>query len=74
MRLVECGAAAHGQSSWGPTGFAIFGGQSEAEVAVQRLCSMRDGIDSESIQIAHGCNRGAQLHPVYAIQDRAVAA
>jgi beta-RFAP synthase len=74
QRLAEWGAAAHGQSSWGPTGFAIFGDQAAAESAVQRLCSAPDGIDAESIQIARACNRGAQLHPVYATSGQAVAA
>jgi hypothetical protein len=41
---------------------------------VQRLYGAHDGIDAESIQIACGCNRGAQLHPVYAIAGQAVAA
>jgi beta-RFAP synthase len=74
QRLAGWGAAAHGQSSWGPTGFAIFGEHAAAEAAVQRLYGAHDGIDAESIQIACGCNRGAQLHPVYAIAGQAVAA
>ncbi len=74
QRLADWGAAAYGQSSWGPTGFAIFGGQAAAEAAVQRLSGAREGIEAESIEIARGCNRGAQLHPVYAIAGRAVAA
>jgi beta-ribofuranosylaminobenzene 5'-phosphate synthase len=74
LRLADCGAAACGQSSWGPTGFAIFAGQAAAEAAVQQLRGARDGLDPESIQIARGCNHGAQLQPVYTIAGRAVAA
>jgi beta-ribofuranosylaminobenzene 5'-phosphate synthase len=74
QRLAGWGAAACGQSSWGPTGFALFPGQVAAEAAVQRLVDLRDGFDAESIQIARGCNQGAQVQPVYSIAGRAVAA
>lgn len=74
LRLAGWGAAAHGQSSWGPTGFAIFGGQAAAETAIERLASTRDALDPESIQIACGCNRGAQLQPLYSVAGQAVAA
>jgi len=72
--LADWGAAARGQSSWGPTGFAIFGGQAAAEAAIERLRGARCGLDPESIQMARGCNRGAQLHPVYAVAGQAIAA
>jgi predicted sugar kinase len=72
--LAGCGAAAFGQSSWGPTGFAIFGSQAAADDAVGRLRSRPDGIGSLSIQTAHGCNRGAQLHQTYATEGRTVNA
>lgn len=81
-RRVECaieqlaghGAAACGQSSWGPTGFAIFGGQAAAEAAIERLRGRQGDSAGLSIQVARGCNRGAQLHPDYATADQAVAA
>jgi beta-ribofuranosylaminobenzene 5'-phosphate synthase len=72
--LAGWGAAAYGQSSWGPTGFAIFGGQAAAETAIGRLRDARCGLDPESIQISRGCNRGAQLHPVYAAAGQTIAA
>ena len=72
--LAGCGAAAYGQSSWGPTGFAIFGGQVAAEDAIEHLRTRQDGIDSLTIRIAHGCNRGAQLHTVCAPAGQTVAA
>jgi beta-ribofuranosylaminobenzene 5'-phosphate synthase len=72
--LSACGAAAHGQSSWGPTGFAIFGSQSAAEGAVERLRARPDGIGSLSILTAHGCNHGAQMQPIYATEGQTVSA
>jgi beta-ribofuranosylaminobenzene 5'-phosphate synthase len=72
--LADGGAAAWGQSSWGPTGFAIFGSETAAGNAVERLRARQDGSGSLSVQIAHGCNRGAQLHCLSATADRTVSA
>ncbi len=74
QRLAAGGAAAHGQSSWGPTGFAIFGAQAAAEAAIQSLGLRQDGAEAVSVQIARGCNRGAQILPLYASADQAIAA
>jgi beta-RFAP synthase len=74
QRLADCGAAAHGQSSWGPTGFAIFGSQAAAENAVEQLRTRQEAVDSLSIQIARGCNRGAQVHPMHATAGQTVTA
>jgi beta-RFAP synthase len=74
LLLADAGAAAYGQSSWGPTGFAIFSGHAAAEAAIQQLGQARDGLDPESIHIARGCNQGAQLQPAYSITGRFVAA
>jgi beta-ribofuranosylaminobenzene 5'-phosphate synthase len=74
QHLAGCGAAAYGQSSWGPTGFAIFGSQAAAEDAVEQLRSRQDRIGSLSIQIAHGCNGGAQIHSIYATAGQTVDA
>ena len=78
LKLASWGAAAYGQSSWGPTGFAIFPTQAAAEAAVQRLCDLREGLaegfGAQSIQIARGCNDGAQVQPVFSIAGRVVAA
>ena len=73
--LAAHGAAAHGQSSWGPTGFAIFEGQQEAEAAVRQLAQDRDGdlAYPESIQIVRGCNHGMRLQPAFLSAGRAVA-
>jgi len=74
LRLAGAGAGAYGQSSWGPTGFAIFSGQAAAEAAARQLGHAREGLDPESIQIVRGCNHGAQLQPAYSVAGRAVAA
>ena len=74
LRLSDFGAGAYGQSSWGPTGFAIFSGQAAAEAAIQQLGQARDGFDAESIQIARGCNQGARVQPAYSIVGRALVA
>jgi beta-RFAP synthase len=74
QRLVGWGAAAHGQSSWGPTGFAIFAGQAAAEAAIERLAQTRDALEPGAIQIARGCNHGAQVQAVYSAAGHAVAA
>jgi beta-RFAP synthase len=74
LRLADAGAAAYGQSSWGPTGFAIFSGQAAAEAAIRQLGHAGDGLDHESIQIVRGCNHGAQVQPAYSIAGQVVAA
>lgn len=73
-QLAVDGAAACGQSSWGPTGFAIFGAQAATELAIARLRTRQGEVATLSIQIARGCNLGAQVHPDYVTASRAVAA
>ncbi len=70
QRLADFGAAAYGQSSWGPTGFAVFGDQAAAEDAIGRLHS----VPAASVQIVRGCNRGAQMQPAYAAAGQAITA
>ncbi|HUD25898.1 MAG TPA: beta-ribofuranosylaminobenzene 5'-phosphate synthase family protein [Burkholderiaceae bacterium] len=74
QQLAGYGAAACGQSSWGPTGFAIFGGQAAAEAAIERLCGSPQDAPPASVQVVRGCNRGAQMQPLYATAGQAVAA
>ena len=74
QRLAGWGASACGQSSWGPTGFAMFASEAAAEAALERLAHSPDAFEPGSILIARGCNHGAQLQPVYALAGRAVAA
>jgi beta-ribofuranosylaminobenzene 5'-phosphate synthase len=56
--LAECGADCFGQSSWGPTGFAVFASQQEAEQNVQRL-QTRFNDQALSWQICRARNAGA---------------
>jgi beta-ribofuranosylaminobenzene 5'-phosphate synthase len=58
-RLAARGVVAHGQSSWGPTGFAIVDSPQAADEALE---SLRDRPEAQglSIQVVNGCNRGAR--------------
>lgn len=59
-RQLEHGAAI-GQSSWGPTGFAILPSQDSAQTAVQALHAARLLEPGLTVSIAAGLNRGATL-------------
>ncbi|TPQ51217.1 hypothetical protein C2U72_09410 [Prosthecomicrobium hirschii] len=59
--LAEAGAAGYGQSSWGPTGFALFATQAAAEAAVAAL-ALNDRIaDGLNFLIVRGRNQGAVI-------------
>jgi beta-RFAP synthase len=72
-RLAARGVAAYGQSSWGPTGFAIVDSQQAAEEALKFLFE-RPEAQGLTIQLVRGCNHGAQCSASYATAGRAVAA
>lgn len=58
---AEAGAAGVGQSSWGPTGFALVGSASEAEALVDHLvrnCHTARGL---RFMVTAGRNRGASV-------------
>lgn len=59
-KALEHGAAI-GQSSWGPTGFAILPSQASAEAAVQALRGARLLEPGLTLSIVAGLNRGALL-------------
>ncbi|WP_036302721.1 beta-ribofuranosylaminobenzene 5'-phosphate synthase family protein [Methylotenera sp. L2L1] len=60
-RLETMGAPCFGQSSWGPTGFAIFANQHEAELHLQQLkTSFTD--HALSWKICSACNHGAKFN------------
>lgn len=60
-RLEAMGAPCFGQSSWGPTGFAIFANQHEAELHLQQLkTSFTD--HALSWKICSACNHGAKFN------------
>jgi beta-RFAP synthase len=58
--LQAHGAAGVGQSSWGPTGFAIAGSEAEARRLV-RVVAVRAHASGLSLVIARGRNRGARI-------------
>lgn len=59
-RQLEHGAAI-GQSSWGPTGFAILPSQASAEAAVQALQAAKLLEAGLTVRVVAGLNRGATL-------------
>ena len=61
-RMGDEGATGIGQSSWGPTGFAVVEGPAAAERLYHSLVgeAKADGLD---IVIAKGRNTGARIHP-----------
>lgn len=59
--LIRAGAAGGGQSSWGPTGFAIFSTEAEAERAIARLAPNDRRADGLNFVTARGRNRGADV-------------
>ena len=60
-RLETMGAQCFGQSSWGPTGFAIFANRHEADMHLQQLkISFTD--HALSWKICSACNHGAKFN------------
>ncbi|MEJ1160824.1 beta-ribofuranosylaminobenzene 5'-phosphate synthase family protein [Prosthecomicrobium sp. N25] len=59
--LEAAGAAGIGQSSWGPTGFALFGSEAEAERAVAGLAVNDRTPDGLYFVVARGRNHGARI-------------
>lgn len=51
-----------GQSSWGPTGFVLTGGEEQATQLVERLRSRFGDLSPLNYQVVRGCNRGSRLH------------
>lgn len=64
-RLLHWAAArytvATGQSSWGPTGFAVLPSQQEAEDLIQKAQTAGLTNTALRVQIVRACNHGAQL-------------
>lgn len=62
-RLELTGAPCFGQSSWGPTGFAIFANKVDAELHLQQLkISFTDS--ALSWKICSACNHGANIQNI----------
>ncbi|ROH85355.1 GHMP kinase [Pseudomethylobacillus aquaticus] len=64
-QLQQQGVHCFGQSSWGPTGFAIFASQAEAEAA--RLQLGQSAVDLAGLEflVCRGRNQGAELRALY---------
>jgi len=59
--LESEGAAGVGQSSWGPTGFAILGSEDEAERLLRRAQGIWPDSGSLSFMVCRGLNSGASI-------------
>jgi beta-ribofuranosylaminobenzene 5'-phosphate synthase len=59
--LGEAGAAGIGQSSWGPTGFAIFASEAAAEQAIAAVAMNDRTRDGLNFIVARGRNHGARI-------------
>lgn len=56
--IEALGIPGFGQSSWGPTGFALLGSAAEAEALAARLRRSHPGL---TLLVARGRNRGAAV-------------
>ena len=61
--LLEAGVEGVGQSSWGPTLYALLPGRQEAETAAGEL-RKRFGVGREEVVITRPCSRGASVKVV----------
>jgi beta-RFAP synthase len=70
--LAQAGVAGYGQSSWGPTGFAVFASDDEAQAWVTRLKASHPALQ---FQVVSACNHGAEVtrRPVSTLQGAAHA-
>lgn len=58
--LASNGVDCYGQSSWGPTGFAIFASDDEARKHLNQLLA-NDALAGLDFQLTKACNRGAVI-------------
>lgn len=59
--LQQNGVACVGQSSWGPTGFAIVESEARANILLNQLQQQFSGVNNLSFQMVRGKNSGAVL-------------
>ncbi len=69
--LSGAGFAGIGQSSWGPTGFALVAGADPARALRDDLARRFGGDDGLSFQVCAGRNRGAEIRRAQTVPDRA---
>ena len=67
--LESEGVAGFGQSSWGPTGFAILGSAAEAERLAAAARERWDGASGLSFEICRGRNTGARVEAAEALTE-----
>jgi predicted sugar kinase len=60
--LRRCGVQGVGQSSWGPTIFALCRSQEQAAELTTRLAD-QDGMESIDCWVTATCNHGARVDP-----------
>lgn len=60
--LEAQGVTGVGQSSWGPTGFALFATEDEARQALEEMRRRWPESSGLHFELAKGCNHGAELH------------
>jgi predicted sugar kinase len=59
--LRRSGVAGAGQSSWGPTGFAILGGEEAAQALAAEMRRRFGGDGGVTFRVCRGRNRGAEI-------------
>lgn len=64
--LAGQGVACYGQSSWGPTGFALFASESAAEECLRRLQAQFAHDAALDFMLCKGLNRGGSVHEIAA--------
>jgi beta-RFAP synthase len=63
LRLQGVGCV--GQSSWGPTGFAVIGGEVDAQRIVNRLKSEFGGLNALEFSLCKARNQGSEVQVIY---------
>ena len=64
--LIEKGIPGVGQSSWGPTGFALFDSDTSAHMMLRELQNQFTHLSELSYKVVEGNNEGAMVHPAAA--------
>ena len=59
---IAAGAAGGGQSSWGPTGFVLYGSQAAADEGLARLALNNRNVGGLKFRLVRGRNHGASIN------------
>lgn len=68
--LQSAGATGIGQSSWGPTGFALFPSETQAYQAIRAARGQASAVDGLELMVCRGRNRAASIRHVECDSDR----